>query len=96
MVFRRMLIALVALVAALVGDVVQAGEIGQIVNKSVPQPIRPVDQSRYLGAVMRQTVGDVIALFNGRDGEWAGRLVEVSKRGCRLRLEARLRRRGGG
>ena len=49
MVFRRMLIALVALVAALVGDVVQAGEIGQIVNKSVPQPIRPVDQSRYRG-----------------------------------------------
>ena len=50
-----------------------------------------LDQSRYLGAVMRQTVGDVIALFNGRDGEWAGRLVEVTKRGCRLRLEARLR-----
>ena len=50
-----------------------------------------VDQSRYLGAVMRQTVGDVIALFNGRDGEWAGRLVEVSKRGCRLRLERQLR-----
>ena len=50
-----------------------------------------LDQSRYLGAVMRQTVGDVIALFNGRDGEWAARLVEVTKRGCRLRLEAQLR-----
>ena len=50
-----------------------------------------LEQSRYLGAVMRQTVGDVIALFNGRDGEWAGRLVEVSKRGCRLRLEQQLR-----
>ena len=49
------------------------------------------DQARYLGAVMRQTVGDVVALFNGRDGEWAGRLVEVSKRGCRLRLEQQLR-----
>ena len=50
-----------------------------------------IDQSRYLGAVMRQSVGDVVALFNGRDGEWAARLVEVSKRGCRLRLERQLR-----
>ena len=50
-----------------------------------------MDQSRYLGAVMRQSVGDVVALFNGRDGEWAARLVEVSKRGCRLRLERQLR-----
>ena len=50
-----------------------------------------VDQSRYLGAVMRQTVGDVIAVFNGHDGEWAARLVEVSKRGCRMRLERQRR-----
>ncbi|HPA40113.1 MAG TPA: 16S rRNA (uracil(1498)-N(3))-methyltransferase, partial [Phenylobacterium sp.] len=28
-------------------------------------------QSRYLAAVMRLTPGDGLAVFNGRDGEWA-------------------------
>ncbi len=46
----------------------------------VPTP----DQARYLTAVMRLAVGDELRVFNGRDGEWRARLVEVARRGCRL------------
>ena len=37
-------------------------------------------QSRYLSAVMRQSVGDIVAVFNGRDGEWQATVSAVSKR----------------
>ena len=37
-------------------------------------------QSRYLAAVMRQAVGDVVAVFNGRDGEWTAAIATVGKR----------------
>lgn len=37
-------------------------------------------QSRYLAAVMRQVVGDEVAVFNGRDGEWLARVAQVGKR----------------
>lgn len=37
-------------------------------------------QSRYLSAVMRQTVGDAVAVFNGRDGEWRASIATVGKR----------------
>jgi len=37
-------------------------------------------QSRYLAAVMRQTVGDEVALFNGRDGEWRSAITVIGKR----------------
>jgi len=37
-------------------------------------------QSRYLAAVMRQAVGDEVAVFNGRDGEWRARVAGVGKR----------------
>jgi 16S rRNA (uracil1498-N3)-methyltransferase len=49
------------------------------------------DQARYLTAVMRLSVGDGLALFNGADGEWSAVLTQVAKRGCRLRVEALLR-----
>ncbi|HEY2662398.1 MAG TPA: 16S rRNA (uracil(1498)-N(3))-methyltransferase [Caulobacteraceae bacterium] len=49
------------------------------------------EQGRYLTLVMRKVVGDAVALFNGRDGEWRAILVEASKKACRLRLEARTR-----
>jgi 16S rRNA (uracil1498-N3)-methyltransferase len=39
-------------------------------------------QAHYLLHVMRAKVGDRLALFNGRDGEWRARIVEVRKRGC--------------
>ncbi len=39
------------------------------------------DQAHYLFAVMRQSVGAQIALFNGRDGEWLAEVSEAGKRG---------------
>ena len=64
----------------------------------VPDPLSPEgeivladDQARYLASVMRQGVGDAVALFNGRDGEWRATVATVAKRGCRLRVEAQNR-----
>lgn len=45
-------------------------------------------QSRYLAAVMRQAVGDAVAVFNGRDGEWRAVLATVGKRAVSLTVEA--------
>lgn len=42
------------------------------------------DQAHYLGGVMRLSPGDVIEVFNGRDGAWSTRLVTASKRGGSL------------
>ena len=42
------------------------------------------EQARYLTQVMRLGVGGEILVFNGRDGEWRARIVEISKRGCML------------
>lgn len=42
------------------------------------------DQARYLTAVMRQSIGDSVLLFNGRDGEWRAAISEIGKRGCIL------------
>ena len=41
-------------------------------------------QSRYLAAVMRKAVGDEVAVFNGRDGEWRATVASVGKRAVRL------------
>lgn len=41
-------------------------------------------QSRYLTAVMRQSVGDVVAVFNGRDGEWRASITTIGKRHVNL------------
>jgi 16S rRNA (uracil1498-N3)-methyltransferase len=48
-------------------------------------------QSRYLAAVMRQAVGDEVALFNGRDGEWRATITVVGKRAVGVRAEAQTR-----
>jgi 16S rRNA (uracil1498-N3)-methyltransferase len=45
------------------------------------------DQSHYLASVMRQGVGDQVALFNGRDGEWLSSVTAVTKRAVALRAE---------
>ncbi len=37
-------------------------------------------QANYLVNVMRKGVGDVIAVFNGRDGEFAAEILKASKR----------------
>ena len=51
----------------------------------------PLDaaQAHYLSGVMRLRAGEVIAVFNGRDGEWAARIVEAGKRGGLLDVQER-------
>ena len=48
-------------------------------------------QSHYLTSVMRQGVGDEVALFNGRDGEWRAAITVVTKRAVGLRAVAQER-----
>ncbi len=42
------------------------------------------EQAHYLFGVMRMSVGGAVALFNGRDGEWRGEIIEAGKRGGTL------------
>ncbi len=49
------------------------------------------DPARYLTQVMRRGLGDEVALFNGRDGEWRARIAQIGRRDCLLTVEARLR-----
>ncbi len=48
-------------------------------------------QTHYLARVMRLAAGDEVLLFNGRDGEWRARLIEVGRRGMRLLVLAPVR-----
>jgi 16S rRNA (uracil1498-N3)-methyltransferase len=45
-------------------------------------------QSHYLGNVLRLCPGATVRLFNGRDGEWGARLVEVGRKGAVALAEA--------
>jgi 16S rRNA (uracil1498-N3)-methyltransferase len=42
------------------------------------------DQTHYLVNVLRSKIGAGILVFNGRDGEWRARLIEVKKRSAVL------------
>lgn len=44
------------------------------------------DQSHYLGRVLRTKVGHLVALFNGKDGEFQGEVLAVSKKGVVIQL----------
>jgi 16S rRNA (uracil1498-N3)-methyltransferase len=46
------------------------------------------EQSHYLFGVMRRGVGEVLELFNGRDGEWLARVVQAGKRNAILLCES--------
>ena len=48
-------------------------------------------QAHYLRDVLRLAPGAAVALFNGRDGEWRGRIAELGKGRGTVVLEARLR-----
>lgn len=37
-------------------------------------------QYHYLAHVMRAAIGDDVLLFNGRDGEWQAKIVEITKK----------------
>jgi 16S rRNA (uracil1498-N3)-methyltransferase len=48
-------------------------------------------QAHYLRNVLRLEPGAEIALFNGRDGEWLGRIESLGKASCAVRLDERRR-----
>jgi 16S rRNA (uracil1498-N3)-methyltransferase len=48
-------------------------------------------QAHYLGTVMRRAVGDAVHLFNGRDGEFAARIVRLRRDQAELAVERLLR-----
>jgi 16S rRNA (uracil1498-N3)-methyltransferase len=48
-------------------------------------------QSHYLLVVMRRHAGDLVALFNGRDGEWLATIEAPQRRRCRLAVQHALR-----
>lgn len=49
------------------------------------------DQAHYLSRVMRLAAGDAVRVFNGRDGEFAAKIVEAGKSTVRLELGERTR-----
>jgi 16S rRNA (uracil1498-N3)-methyltransferase len=49
------------------------------------------DRTHYLKNVMRRGLGDEVGLFNGRDGEWLGRVETFGRSSCSLRLERQRR-----
>ncbi|MBT5108805.1 MAG: 16S rRNA (uracil(1498)-N(3))-methyltransferase [Rhodospirillaceae bacterium] len=50
------------------------------------------NQAHYLRNVMRFQSGGTVALFNGRDGEWRGRIDSLGKNRGAVKVETRLRR----
>ncbi|MGV8853779.1 MAG: 16S rRNA (uracil(1498)-N(3))-methyltransferase [Devosia sp.] len=48
------------------------------------------EQSLYLAAVLRKTVGDEVVLFNGRDGAWRSALISDSKKSVQLELREQI------
>lgn len=48
-------------------------------------------QAHYLAHVLRLAPGAVIALFNGRDGEWQARIESVARSDAVVAVETRLR-----
>ena len=48
------------------------------------------EQAHYLFGVMRLSVGDPVALFNGRDGAWRAQVAEAGKRGGTLICTAQI------
>jgi 16S rRNA (uracil1498-N3)-methyltransferase len=50
-----------------------------------------VGQAHYLRSVLRLDRGAAVALFNGKDGEWRGRIDGFGKGWCSVQLEAQTR-----
>jgi len=48
-------------------------------------------QAHYLKNVMRLGPGDAVVLFNGRDGEWAGRIADLGRGAGSVLAETRRR-----
>jgi 16S rRNA (uracil1498-N3)-methyltransferase len=52
-------------------------------------------QAHYLGSVMRHAPGDAVHLFNGSDGEWAGRIATLSRGKASFAVEGLVRPQSG-
>lgn len=50
------------------------------------------DQAHYLVNVMRMGEGEGLLIFNGREGEWAARIVKAGKKSLDLLVEAEMRK----
>lgn len=48
-------------------------------------------QARHVGTVLRLRVGDLVRVFNARDGEWRARLTRADKRGAGVAVESFVR-----
>ncbi len=53
-------------------------------------------QAHYLRTVLRGAVGDALALFNGVDGEWLGRIETLARGSATVTLVERRREQAGG
>lgn len=56
----------------------------------LPAPLT-AEQAHYLKNVLRRTEGDELRLFNGKDGEFAARIVELKKKGGAAQVSERTR-----
>jgi len=50
------------------------------------------DQAHYLRNVMRFELDELVTVFNGRDGEWLGRIAELGKRAGLVILQSQARK----
>ena len=48
-------------------------------------------QANYLGNVMRKDAGDELLIFDGRSGEWLGRIADAGKKRMTLTVDRRTR-----
>jgi 16S rRNA (uracil1498-N3)-methyltransferase len=48
-------------------------------------------QAHYLGGVMRRAVGDPVHLFDGKNGEWTGRIASLSRGKATISVETLIR-----
>lgn len=48
-------------------------------------------QAHYLGTVMRRSAGEVVCLFNGRDGEWSARIQTLGRGKAAFSVESLIR-----
>jgi len=51
----------------------------------------PKEQRHYLINVLRKKTRDELRVFNGADGEWLARIVDVSKKSAQIEILERLR-----
>ena len=56
------------------------------------EAVLSANQAHYLRHVLRRGEGDPVLLFNGRDGEWRGRIAALGKSRASARAEMQTRR----